>query len=61
MLDSPEDVCPGQAWFEYPATSVPFSSSARNSDWLLTVVASPASSSSLARSRSVNSASLPWW
>jgi hypothetical protein len=25
LLDSPEDVCPGQARFEYPATSVPFS------------------------------------
>jgi hypothetical protein len=25
MLDWPEDVCPGQVWFEYPATSVPFS------------------------------------
>jgi hypothetical protein len=26
MLDSPEGVCAGQAQFEYPATSVPFSS-----------------------------------
>jgi hypothetical protein len=26
MLDSPEGVCPGQAPFEYPATSVLFSS-----------------------------------
>jgi hypothetical protein len=26
MLDSPEGVCPGQARFEYPATSVLFSS-----------------------------------
>jgi hypothetical protein len=26
MLDSPEGVCAGQAGFEYPATSVPFSS-----------------------------------
>jgi hypothetical protein len=26
MLDSPEGVCPGQAPFEYPATSVRFSS-----------------------------------
>jgi hypothetical protein len=25
MLDSPEGVCPGQARFEYPATSVLFS------------------------------------
>jgi len=25
MLDSPEGVCPGQAQFEYPATSVLFS------------------------------------
>jgi hypothetical protein len=25
MLDSPEGVCAGQAGFEYPATSVPFS------------------------------------
>jgi hypothetical protein len=25
MLDSPEDVCPGQVGSEYPATSVPFS------------------------------------
>ena len=29
MLDSPEDVCAGQARFEYPATSVLFSKSAR--------------------------------
>jgi hypothetical protein len=28
MLDWPEDVCPGQVWFEYPATSVPFSKAA---------------------------------
>jgi hypothetical protein len=27
MLDSPEGVCAGQARFEYPATSVPFSMS----------------------------------
>jgi hypothetical protein len=27
MLDSPEGVCAGQAGFEYPATSVPFSNS----------------------------------
>jgi hypothetical protein len=27
MLDSPEDVCAGQAGFEYPATSVLFSMS----------------------------------
>lgn len=26
MLDSPEGVCAGQALFEYPHTSVPFSS-----------------------------------
>jgi hypothetical protein len=26
MLDSPEDLCAGQARFEYPATSVPFGS-----------------------------------
>jgi hypothetical protein len=25
MMDSPEGVCAGQAGFEYPATSVPFS------------------------------------
>jgi hypothetical protein len=25
MLDSPEDICAGQAWFEYPATFVLFS------------------------------------
>jgi hypothetical protein len=25
MLDSPDGVCAGQARFEYPATSVPFS------------------------------------
>jgi hypothetical protein len=25
MLDSPERVCAGQAWFEYPATFVLFS------------------------------------
>jgi hypothetical protein len=25
MLDSPEGVCAGQSWSEYPATSVPFS------------------------------------
>jgi hypothetical protein len=25
VLDSPKRVCAGQAWFEYPATSVPFS------------------------------------
>jgi hypothetical protein len=25
MLDSPDDVCAGQAWFQYPATSVLFS------------------------------------
>jgi hypothetical protein len=25
MLDSPDGVCAGQAGFEYPATSVPFS------------------------------------
>jgi hypothetical protein len=35
MLDSAEDVCAGQARFEYPATSVLFSSC------LLTVVAGP--------------------
>jgi hypothetical protein len=28
MLDSPEDVCAGQAGFEYPATSVLFRSRA---------------------------------
>jgi hypothetical protein len=27
MLDSPKGVCAGQAGFEYPATSVPFSNS----------------------------------
>jgi hypothetical protein len=27
MLDSPERVCAGRVRFEYPATSVPFSSS----------------------------------
>jgi hypothetical protein len=27
MLDSPDGVCAGQAGFEYPATSAPFSSS----------------------------------
>jgi len=29
MLDSPDGVCAGQAGFEYPATSVPFSKRAR--------------------------------
>jgi hypothetical protein len=29
MLDSPERVCAGQAWFEYPATFVLFSTSIR--------------------------------
>jgi hypothetical protein len=29
ILDPPEGVCPGQARFEYPATSVPFSTSSR--------------------------------
>ena len=36
MLDSPEGVCPGQAPFEYPATSVRFSnySTAARLTWL---------------------------
>jgi hypothetical protein len=29
MLDSPEGICAGQAGFEYPATSVPFSKAHR--------------------------------
>jgi hypothetical protein len=29
MQDSPDGVCPGQAGFEYPATSAPFSSAKR--------------------------------
>jgi hypothetical protein len=36
MLDWPEDVCPGQVWFEYPATSVPFSKG-----WMLDESAAP--------------------
>jgi hypothetical protein len=39
MLDSPEDVCAGQAGFEYPATSVLFSNTRRQGAsarlWLL--------------------------
>jgi hypothetical protein len=33
ILDSPEGVCPGQAWSEYPATSVLFSMWCILSSW----------------------------
>jgi hypothetical protein len=33
MLDLPEGVCPGQARFEYPATSVLFSNLERTTWW----------------------------